>query len=144
MPDKMDKQQVPLQGTPGPDVQPKSVKVSQTAGTGMDIEWKDGHKSHFSFQFLRDACPCAMCDDARTKQGRYPGDPEKPAPGALPMFKPQVKPLETAGVGRYAIRFKWNDNHESGIYSWEFLRENCPCRECTSLRNAMRGDVKPN
>ncbi len=36
---------------------PKSVKVNKTAGTGMDIEWKDGHRSSYSITFLRDASP---------------------------------------------------------------------------------------
>jgi DUF971 family protein len=132
-------QHTSLQGEPGPEVVPKSVKVNVTTGTGLDIEWKDGHQSHYSFQYLRDACPCALCDDARPKQGRDPGDPEKSEPGSLPMFKAMAKPLETAGVGRYAIRFKWNDNHESGIYSWEFLRQWCPCQQCRG-RRAMQKD----
>jgi len=50
------------------------------------------------------------------------------------MFKPPVKPTNAGGVGKYAIRFAWNDGHEHGIYSWEFLREWCPCRECEALR----------
>jgi DUF971 family protein len=123
-------QQTPLQGDPGPAVTPKSVKVNVTTGTGMDIEWKDGHQSHYGFQWLRDACPCAMCDDERIKHNRPPGEGEKLAAGALPMFKPALKPTHTAGVGKYAIQFKWNDGHEAGIYSWEFLREYCPCAEC--------------
>ena len=44
---------------------PKSVKVNVTTGTGMEIEWKDGHKSAYSFPFLRDACPCALCNEER-------------------------------------------------------------------------------
>jgi len=131
-------QHTPLQTTPGPEVTPKSVKVDMTGGTGMAIEWKDGHKSHFTFAWLRDACPCAMCDAARTKQHRLPGDPEKPAPGALPMFKAPIKPTEVAPVGKYAIRFAFNDGHQAGIYSWEFLREWCPCRECSALRNSIK------
>ena len=34
---------------------PKSIKVNKTTGTGMDIEWKDGHRSVYSFVFLRAA-----------------------------------------------------------------------------------------
>jgi DUF971 family protein len=131
-------QHTPLQGKPGPEVTPNSVKVDKTGGSGMTIEWKDGHKSHYSFAWLRDACPCAVCDEARDKQGRLPGDPEKPAPGALPMFKPPVKPTEVAPVGKYAIRFSFNDGHQHGIYSWEFLRQWCPCRECSAMRNVAR------
>ena len=54
---------------------PKSVKVNLTSGTGVDIEWNDGHVSHYAFVYLRDACPCAMCEDERGKAGRRPGDP---------------------------------------------------------------------
>ena len=28
-------------------------------------------------------------------------------------------------VGRYALAFKWSDNHETGIYSFRFLRGLC-------------------
>jgi DUF971 family protein len=115
---------------------PKSVKVNLTTGAGVDIEWKDGHQSHFAFPFLRDACPCALCDEERAGSGREPGDPPKPAPGALPMFKPAARPTSAEGVGKYAIRFKWNDGHDQGIYSWQFLREVCPCEECKAARAA--------
>lgn len=104
----------------------------------MDIEWKDGHLSHYSFQFLRDACPCALCDDERAKSGRELGATPKPAPGGLPMFKPAAKPLKAEAVGKYAIRFQWSDGHELGIYSWQFLREVCPCEECSAARAAQK------
>ncbi len=96
----------------------------------MDIEWKDGHRSAYSFVFLRDACPCALCQDEREKDGREPGDPLKPVAGALPMFKALARPTEVEAVGKYGIRFTWNDGHQHGIYSWEFLREHCPCQDC--------------
>jgi DUF971 family protein len=115
---------------------PKSVKVNLTTGAGVDIDWQDGHRSHYPFAFLRNACPCALCDDERTKSGRKPGDSPALAPGALPMFKPAVKPLSAEGVGKYAIRFHWNDGHELGIYSWEFLRKVCPCEPCQAGRLA--------
>ena len=113
---------------------PKSVKINLTAGTGMEIEWKDGHRSSYTFKFLRDACPCALCEDERGKSGRKPGEAPKLAPGALPMFKPAAKPVSADAVGKYALRFAWNDNHDLGIYSWAYLREVCPCAECEQTR----------
>jgi DUF971 family protein len=113
---------------------PKSVKVHLTEGTGVDIEWKDGHLSQYTFPFLRDACPCAMCDDERAKSGRKVGGKAQLKPGELPMFKAAVMPLSAEGVGKYAIKFKWNDGHELGIYSWNWLREICPCEECERER----------
>ena len=117
---------------------PKSVKVNLTTGTGVDIEWKDGHSSHYSFPFLRDACPCALCDDERSKSGRQPGEPPKPAAGELPMFKAAAKPTSAEGVGKYAIKFHWNDGHELGIYSWQFLRDVCPCEDCKAAQAAAK------
>src|SRR5438309_2482782 len=121
-----------------PSADPRSVKVNLTTGTGVDIEWKDGHRSHYSFPFLRDACPCALCDDERSKSGRQPGEPPRAAPGALPMFKAAAKPTSAEGVGKYAIKFHWNDGHELGIYSWQFLRDVCPCQECKAARTAAK------
>ena len=43
----------------------------------------------------------------------------------LPMFEALPRPVEVEPVGKYALRFKWNDGHESGIYSWDYLRNVC-------------------
>jgi DUF971 family protein len=127
--------QSPLQA-PTAATDPKSVKVNLTTGMGVDIEWNDGHVSHYSFVYLRDACPCALCNEERDKSGRQPGESPRPAPGALPMFKEKAKPVSAEGVGKYAIKFKWNDGHDLGIYSWHFLREVCPCEECKAAKAA--------
>jgi DUF971 family protein len=50
------------------------------------------------------------------------------------MFKAAAKPTSAEGVGKYAIKFHWNDGHELGIYSWQFLRDVCPCEECKVAR----------
>jgi DUF971 family protein len=122
---------------PAPD--PKSVIVHLTAGAGVDIEWKDGHLSHYSFPYLRDACPCALCNEERSKTGRQPGEQARPNPGELPMFKPTAKPLSAEPVGKYALRFKWSDAHDLGIYSWKWLREICPCEQCRPKKEAVAG-----
>jgi len=112
-------------------VTPAKVRVKKTEGTGVEIDWKDGHRSAWDFKWLRDACPCATCHEAREAEGRKPGEP-KPAPAQLlPMFKPPARPQTVTPVGKYAVRFKWEDGHESGIYSWEYLRRVCQCDTCT-------------
>ena len=113
---------------------PKSVDVNITSGSGMDIEWQDGHRSSYGFSYLRDACPCALCDEQREQDGRVPGEPQKPAPGSLPMFKEPPKPTGAKAVGHYAINFTWRDGHQHGIYSWDYLRAICPCQGCCSNR----------
>lgn len=108
----------------------KRVNVNITSGAGMDILWTDGHQSHYSFQFLRDACPCALCDEERRNSDRRPGEPPHSGPGELPMFRPATKAIKAEPVGRYAIRFDWSDGHLHGIYSWDYLREICQCEQC--------------
>jgi DUF971 family protein len=109
-------------------VTPAKVRVLLTEGKGLEIDWSDGHKSAWTFAWLRDACPCATCNEERTKAGRKPGQPKPTA--VLPMFAPPPRPASAQAVGRYALQFNWQDGHAAGIYSWEFLRRVCQCPEC--------------
>jgi DUF971 family protein len=123
-------------------VTPEKVRVLMTEGKGLEIDWADGHKSAWSFAWLREACPCATCVDERKAEGRKPGQP-KPKPATLlPMYTPPPKPESAHAVGRYAIQFNWADGHSGGIYSWEYLRRVCQCPECTFRRDEATG--KPN
>ena len=38
-------------------ITPEKVRVLITEGRGMEIDWIDGHKSAWSFAWLRLACP---------------------------------------------------------------------------------------
>ena len=49
---------------------PASVKVHVSSGAGVDITWADGHASHYDFAYLREECPCAMCNDERMKKAQ--------------------------------------------------------------------------
>jgi len=102
--------------------EPAKVRVHKTEGTGMEIEWKDGLKSQWSFAWLRNACPCATCHDEREKSGRKPGEPKPQPKTLLPMYQAPPRPESVTPIGRYAISFQWNDGHKSGIYSWDYLR----------------------
>ena len=73
-------------------INPKSVKVNVTTGTGMDIEWDDGHHTHFGFQWLRDACPCATCTEERNNHHRNPGEPAKQSAACCPCIRNRPSP----------------------------------------------------
>ena len=47
---------------------PMDVKVHVTTGEGVEIAWSDGHTSRYDFPYLRDHCPCALCNDEREKK----------------------------------------------------------------------------
>ena len=46
------------------------------------------------------------------------------------MYQAKLKMLGVEPVGNYAIRINWSDGHNTGIYSYDHLREICPCAEC--------------
>jgi DUF971 family protein len=117
--------------TLAPDaITPAKIRVHKTEGTGVEIDWRDGHHSSWTFRWLRDACPCATCHEEREANGRAPGEP-KPKPQAVfALYEAPVRPAEVTPVGKYALKFKWNDGHEAGIYSWEYLRRVCQCEIC--------------
>jgi DUF971 family protein len=106
---------------------PVGVKVHVTTGEGVEITWSDGHTSRYDFVYLRDQCPCAVCNDERAKK-------EKVSPNAsasvLPMFKPRATAKAAKAVGNYAIQIDFSDGHSTGIYSFSHLREICPCEAC--------------
>jgi DUF971 family protein len=131
-----------------PRKKPTGVKIHVSSGAGVDITWADGHASHYEFPYLRDACPCATCNDDREKKARAnslgagPGNgvaPAAPLPTsspAFPMFKPKARAQSATSVGNYAIQINFSDGHNTGIYSYEQLRMICPCEACAA---AFRG-----
>jgi DUF971 family protein len=106
----------------GAAIKPVKVRVDKSGGSGMTIEWGDGAHSAWSFGWLRAACPCATCHEAREAEGREPGVVKAKDAGLLPMYEAPPRPVDVVPVGKYALRFKWNDGHEAGLYSWDYLR----------------------
>jgi DUF971 family protein len=91
----------------------------------MTIQWGDGHRSVYSFDQLRKECPCAVC---RESSQAITNDPFKVVTSTVRPGEVTVTSAEQ--VGLYAIRFEWSDGHNTGIYSYEYLRAICPCETC--------------
>jgi DUF971 family protein len=120
-------------------ITPEKVRVLLSEGKGLEIDWVDGHRSAWSFAWLREACPCATCVEERKNEGRKAGEPKAKPAAVLPMYAPPPKPASAHAVGRYAIQFNWLDGHSGGIYSWDYLRRVCQCRECTFAAEETTG-----
>ena len=106
---------------------PIGIKVHVSTGQGAEITWSDGHASRYEFAYLREHCPCAVCNDERVRKEGLAG---ASAATVLPMFKPKVTAKSAKAVGNYAIHIEFSDGHSTGIYSFDHLREICPCEEC--------------
>lgn len=85
-------------------------------GIELIVTWDDGAVSHYSLEYLRKECPCAECKGEVLFGKVY-------APPKLTVFKPGMNDLTSlAPVGSYGIQATWKDGHNTGIYSWEYLR----------------------
>lgn len=105
---------------------PRNVAI---AGPDLAIAWADGHESYLPLARLRKECPCATCR-AEIEKDR--------AAGPLRILKAGISgpPAITriVPVGAYALQIVWGDGHDSGIYTYELLRNACPCEECVATR----------
>jgi DUF971 family protein len=113
-----------------PRRKPADVKVHVSTGKGIDILWSDQHSSHYDFAYLRDLCPCAMCDDERRKKFEAPAHSGPISSPALPLYRPRPGARAAKQVGNYALQIDFTDGHGTGIYSYDYLRTICPCDEC--------------
>jgi ATP-binding protein involved in chromosome partitioning len=87
--------------------------IRQAGPDTLAIDWSDGHESEYGVFDLRVACPCASCRDEMTGERLLD-------PATVPA---DVRPVNLVSVGNYAIKITWSDGHDTGIYSYERLRE---------------------
>lgn len=116
---------------------PIDVKVHVSTGAGVDVTWSDAHTSHYDFPYLRENCPCATCKEERGEREEA-GAATTGGAAALPMFKPKVTARGASAVGGYAIQIEFSDGHATGIYSFDHLREICPCEACVREFQALK------
>jgi len=91
-------------------VYPLSIELLQKSRL-LRLEFDDGSAFELSCEFLRVHSPSAEV------RGHGPGQ------SVLQTGKEQVGIEEIEQVGNYAIKLCFDDGHDSGIYSWDYLYE---------------------
>lgn len=82
------------------------------------MTWSDGARSFFPVDYLRKMSPSAETRQLREEMERNPLT-------VLPTSTMSSGPLTAEDaelVGNYAIRIRFSDGHDTGIYSWTYLR----------------------
>jgi DUF971 family protein len=93
---------------------PKTIQIIQNE---LAIIWDDGSEHYISLEKLRRFCPCAACAGEKDIFGNeYKGAPVQYRPESFKVNKFQ-------NVGDYAVNFVWGDGHNSGIYTYPYLRK---------------------
>lgn len=101
------------------------IEIKRLENAGILVKWSDLSETNIKSEHLRKNCPCATCNQAR-------GDKSHAAP--LTAGKSLLKIIEHTkdeeidlkavwAIGNYALGIRWGDGHDSGIYTYQYLRE---------------------
>jgi DUF971 family protein len=77
----------------------------------LEVAYDDGSRFELSFEYLRVYSPSAEV------RGHGPGQE------TLQVGKHEVGIRQVEPVGNYAVKLVFDDGHDSGLYTWEYLRE---------------------
>lgn len=102
------------------EMSPSPVEIIKSNNKEFEILWSDGHHSIYGYKYLRANCQCASCVDEWTGEPRI----------VLDSIPDNVCYSNVEKIGQYALTFDWTDGHNTGIYSYEYLRKICGCDEC--------------
>jgi DUF971 family protein len=89
---------------------PVELRLKQNKRT-LEISFDDGARFSLAAELLRVTSPSAEVQGHSEAQRKTVGG------------KRNVQILKVDPVGNYAVRLGFDDMHDSGIYSWTFLRE---------------------
>lgn len=97
-------------------MQPSSIKYHKKTRT-LELQYSDGQNAVLSAELLRVFSPSAEVRGHSEDQR------------VLQTGKKQVKIQSVDPIGNYAIRIEFDDGHDTGIYSWGYLKELVDRRE---------------
>lgn len=89
------------------------------------VHWPNGRECAYPLGPLRMACPCVDCRGGHEHMGRD-HDP-KSLDDLIPDKTYRVEHINI--VGNYALQLVWDDGHDTGIYTWDYLYHLCPMEE---------------
>jgi DUF971 family protein len=87
---------------------PVAVTLHQ-ATRRLEIAFSDGARFDIPFELMRVMSPSAEV------QGHSPEQ------AVLQVGKREVTVVDIESIGHYALRPRFSDGHESGIFSWDYL-----------------------
>lgn len=86
---------------------------------GLTVEWHDGRRSFFPIGYLRRMSPSAEARALREEMAR---NPLTVLPANTSVSPGPLTAVDAEMVGNYAVRIRFSDGHDTGLYSWSYLR----------------------
>lgn len=106
----------------------------------LTITWDDGLISVYPIAHLRRMSPSADMRELRKSMAKNPLT-------ILPDSMGSSGRLTATGaemIGNYAIKIAFSDGHDTGIYTWDYLREIDPARQSDGLTKSDQGPSHNN
>lgn len=91
-------------------MKPTEINLHQLSRV-LELSFEDGSRFELPVEYLRVYSPSAEV------QGHSPGQE------VLQIGKQDVNIDKIEPIGHYAVKLVFDDNHDSGIYSWNYLYE---------------------
>lgn len=95
-------------------------------GNGLEINFSDAEKIVLNSPTLRKNCPCASCQAKRGDSSHDTPLTPKTGRSLLKVISSSTEEEQDLKqiwmLGNYALGMKWGDGHDSGIYTFEFLK----------------------
>lgn len=91
-----------------PEIWPTEIRLTGDR-KNLVIVFDNQETVHLSAEKLRTESPSAEV------QGHHPSQKK------IITGKQNVKVINVISVGNYAVRFAFDDGHDTGIYSWNYL-----------------------
>ncbi|RNC80914.1 MAG: DUF971 domain-containing protein [Phycisphaera sp.] len=116
--------------------EPTPQEIDLKKDKGLTVQWHDGSVSYYSIAYLRRMSPSADMRQLRDEMKKNPLT-------VLPAGSGSNEPVVARGaelVGNYAIRIRFSDGHDTGIYSWAYLRSIDPANKKTDGPEGSAGD----
>lgn len=89
------------------------TEIIEESDSAVSIKWSDAAETHYDAASLRRACPCAGCVHEWTGEKILKAD----------SIADDLTFSSIAIVGRYALNFVFSDGHDTGIYTFNYLRQ---------------------
>jgi DUF971 family protein len=88
------------------------LQIIEDSDSSISIKWSDDTETKYTAPQLRRSCPCASCVNEWTGEKMLRDE----------SVSDDLKFDHISIVGRYALNFHFTDGHDTGIFSFVFLR----------------------
>jgi len=91
----------------------RPTQILEESDRELSINWSDDKETKYNAAQLRKSCPCASCVNEWTGEKVLKDE----------NIAADLSFSSISIVGNYALNFQFSDGHNTGIYSFQYLKK---------------------